>query len=269
VPPEQDPELPPYEDAESLIAAVYEGIITPEDLPESLYEYTFFVLASQLFRGFGLPSFLPEGSKAQKLATIAKTNLSIFSGAKTLHNVIDLSAYVFDENGKLRPFSEFKKKAKIINDAYNVEHLKTENIAAFSQSRAIEYWQYIEENADIFPLLEYVTVRDGRVRPAHAAVDRIIKPVGDPFWNVWFPPNSWRCRCIAKQLTDGIISQGPTPVNEDSNFNTNVGKTGIIFDKKHPYNDIPNQYKKASKNNFGFTIPTDVDVKDFDAKYNT
>ena len=53
--------------------------------------------------------------------------------------------------------------------------------------------------AELLPMLTYQTVGDGRVRPEHAMLDEISRPVGDKFWNTYFPPNGWNCRCTVLQ----------------------------------------------------------------------
>lgn len=42
---------------------------------------------------------------------------------------------------------------------------------------------------------KYVTVGDDRVRPEHAALDGTTLPKDDPFWQLYWPPNGWQCRC--------------------------------------------------------------------------
>jgi SPP1 gp7 family putative phage head morphogenesis protein len=41
----------------------------------------------------------------------------------------------------------------------------------------------------------YVTMRDDRVRPEHAALNGTTLPQGHPFWTTHWPPNGWNCRC--------------------------------------------------------------------------
>ena len=85
--------------------------------------------------------------------------------------------------------------------------------------------------------MEYTTAKDDRVRDSHAKLDGVIRPINDEFWDTYYPPNGWRCRCSVRPSKDE-----PTPVNKippvpvHKHFMHNVGKTGKIFDdKKHPY----------------------------------
>ena len=58
-----------------------------------------------------------------------------------------------------------------------------------------------EKNLSEIAFLEYVTERDVRVRPKHRAMDGIIRPVNDPVWLIWWPPNGYNCRCRIRIIT--------------------------------------------------------------------
>ncbi len=63
------------------------------------------------------------------------------------------------------------------------------------------HWRRFEENKDARPYLMYDAINDSRTRPAHRAMDGIIRPVDDPFWLTHAPPNGHRCRCRLLSLT--------------------------------------------------------------------
>jgi SPP1 gp7 family putative phage head morphogenesis protein len=48
---------------------------------------------------------------------------------------------------------------------------------------------------DIIWGYEYTTVGDNRVRDEHAVLDGIKLPKDDPFWQRFWPPNGYNCRC--------------------------------------------------------------------------
>lgn len=68
-------------------------------------------------------------------------------------------------------------------------------------SYAAGKWEGIDKNKEAFPFLEYVDVGDERVRHEHRMLSGIIKPVDDPFWNQYAPPNGFGCRCDVRQIS--------------------------------------------------------------------
>jgi len=62
---------------------------------------------------------------------------------------------------------------------------------AYSTGR---YKQMVEQK-EAFPNWEYDAVNDSDTRPSHAALDGKIFPADHPFWDTWYPPNGYNCRC--------------------------------------------------------------------------
>ncbi len=54
---------------------------------------------------------------------------------------------------------------------------------------------------DVFPYWKYQTMGDELVRKTHAALDGLVLPVGDPFWEQHYPPWEWGCRCSVIGVT--------------------------------------------------------------------
>lgn len=66
----------------------------------------------------------------------------------------------------------------------------------------------------------YFTVGDNRVREEHAALDGISRKKDDDFWDKFWPPNGWNCRCQAVAIYDEDATQDPVPddVEPDDGF---------------------------------------------------
>jgi SPP1 gp7 family putative phage head morphogenesis protein len=54
---------------------------------------------------------------------------------------------------------------------------------------------------------EYVTMRDDRVRPTHAALDGMIRPVDDEIWMLYTPPIDYNCRCRLEPVSVTMRTQ--------------------------------------------------------------
>lgn len=52
------------------------------------------------------------------------------------------------------------------------------------------------------PWWEYSAIMDNRTRPQHAALNGRVFRFDDPFWDTWYPPNGFRCRCRVIPRTD-------------------------------------------------------------------
>lgn len=126
------------------------------------------------------------------------------------------------------------------------EYLKTEKQTIFAHSAAAERWTGFQENADIYPNLEYRTAGDSEVRPAHAKLDGIVLPISDPFWRSHTPPLGWGCRCEliqtdapANKHQDKYKGYELTPAPNGFDFNPGV-------DQKL-FSDSAGYYTSASK----------------------
>jgi len=68
-------------------------------------------------------------------------------------------------------------------------------------------WRRSQRVKAVLPFLRYQAVLDGRVRRTHAAMHGVIRPVDDPVWDRWYPPCGFRCRCIARGVTNGQLAR--------------------------------------------------------------
>jgi SPP1 gp7 family putative phage head morphogenesis protein len=257
---------------ERLLNNLYSGAVNPSRLPVDLYKATLDTLLKAVYKGFGnTTSELIDGSPEMDLLKHYEYNIAIFSGAKTLRQVEDMSALVFTENGYKRDFSEFKRIItgdqfhEGVFSKYNKTYLKTEFNTAVSTAQMGREWLQIEDDAEVFPYLKYITAHDERVRHNHQELDGVIRPVGDDFWNTHVPPNGFNCRCRLMQLNpdDDVFSVTPDdvvknlPKADSQLFQTNPAKSGFIFNESiHPYTkNINERFKVSASQNFGLPTP--------------
>lgn len=260
----------PTNKIEELITGIYEGSISVFELPDFLYHYTVYELDGSFFAGFGE---IPRGDiKPIEKAVNFRSNLGNFSGAKTFQETKDLTDFVFTEGGKKRPFAEFKEIALKVDNNYNLNWLKTEQDSVISQSQNARKWIKYESEAEILPMLQYVTVGDQRVRQSHRDLDGLTAPVNDPIWNRIMPQNGWNCRCTVIQRTQTRAStksekrsktrEMEKDFKKDDLFDYNAGKEEYIFKEtgkgKHDYFKVPREFQPELKRNFGFPSVTEV-----------
>lgn len=81
------------------------------------------------------------------------------------------------------------------------------------------------------PYWMYDAVGDMRTRPSHAAMDGKVYRFDHPFWDQWYPPNGFNCRCTvrtlsASQLERSALTEQTSGVSEkpDEGFRYNPGR---------------------------------------------
>ena len=135
----------------------------------------------------------------------------IFSGIKTFHELNEAFPSLLDENGDRKPFERFLNDVRKIDETYNASYLHAEYNFVQASAEMAAKWEQYSEDGDRY-LLQYRTAHDDKVRPEHAALDRITLPMSDPFWESYYPPLSWNCRCSVVQVRRGKYEE--TPHNE-------------------------------------------------------
>lgn len=79
-----------------------------------------------------------------------------------------------------------------IQTAYNAGHYQS--MTSPETLRLRPYWQY-------------KTAADGKVREAHALMHNVVYRADDPIWDIWYPPNGFRCRCTVVSLSKRQVEQ--------------------------------------------------------------
>ena len=169
----------------------------------------------------------------------------IFSGIKTFHELNEAFPSLLDENGDRKPFERFLNDVRKIDETYNANYLHAEyNFVQASASMAAK-WEQFSEDGDRY-YLQYRTAHDDKVRPEHAALEGVTLPMSDPFWETYYPPNGWNCRCTVAQVRKGKYPATPHDEamqrGEDATggekyniFRFNSGKQGKTMPDYNPY----------------------------------
>lgn len=169
----------------------------------------------------------------------------IFSGIKTFHELNEAFPSMLDENGNKKTFERFLNDVQKINDTYNANYLHAEyNFVQASATMAAKWEQFSEDGDQYY--LQYRTAKDGKVRPEHAALDGVTLPPSDSFWDTYYPPNGWNCRCNVVQVRkqkytatehSEAMNRGEEAMNGQKYniFRFNSGKQGKTMPDYNPY----------------------------------
>ena len=214
-----------------------------EPEPIALMNATHDVLAEELGH---LERNIPD-----EMARALDENIFLFSGFKTYHEMTDASRLLRDADRGFKSFDRFLQDVQAIDASYNRNWLYAEYNFATASTQMAARWADIERDGDEYDL-QYRTAMDGLVRPEHAALEGITLPPSDKFWNEYYPPNGWNCRCTAVQVlkdkyptsdSDQACAAGERATtqigkngeNKAAMFRFNPGKAGKVFPPKHPY----------------------------------
>ena len=169
----------------------------------------------------------------------------IFSGIKTFHELNEAFPSLIDENGNRKPFEQFLNDVQKIDRTYNRNYLRAEyNFCQASADMAAK-WEGFMQDGDCYNL-QYRTQRDSKVRPEHAALHGVTLPMSDTFWQEYYPPNGWNCRCTVVQVRkskypetphDEAMALGEEATGKDTRgiFHFNPGIEQKSFPDYNPY----------------------------------
>ncbi|WP_051269753.1 phage head morphogenesis protein [Flavobacterium suncheonense] len=220
----------------------------------------------------------------------------LFSGLKTHAQLNEASRLLLDDEGKIKSWEAFSKDFENINSNYNQNYLEAEYQYAVGASLMAGKWSEFGES-DRYNL-QYRTAGDARVRQEHEKLHNTTLPKNDPFWDSYYPPNGWRCRCTVVEVLKDKYEQsdsgksikageaatsqiGKDGKNRLEIFRFNPGKQKIIFPPKHPYRlgignkEVTKVIKDVYKNNNSINlsdfikggIPTNKEIKAIFQKY--
>jgi len=242
---------------EKIAEGIHDGKIKPGSVDPELHKWIANELFNGVTKGFGKFEDFTPGTPDHDMLAHLETNVHVFSAFKTYQELREANKLLLDEEGNIRPFSDFKREVLNISETYNVNYLQTEYNFALASSQMSSKWMNIEKNKDAIKSLKFSTVGDDRVRQAHADLDGIIKPVDDKFWDVYFPPLDCNCRCDTNSVEEeqNTDTSGKSLPEIPEMFRVNFGKEKIVFPSHHPYYKVAKEDKMKAKDVWGLDIP--------------
>ena len=182
-----------------------------------------------------------------------QNNVYYFSALKTHAQLTEVSSMLLTKEGKVRDFNSFSREVEMLNKNYNKNYLDSEYNFAISSSQMAAKWKNLDTTGRYN--LQYRTAGDDRVRDSHRKLANITLPMDDPFWQQYYTPNGWKCRCTTIEVLKGkyevsnnkeALQAGEAATtqldNEGNNklaiFRYNPGIQQVIYPPTHPYTKI-------------------------------
>ncbi|SPE77093.1 Phage Mu protein F like protein [Flavobacterium columnare] len=215
----------------SYIRQLFDDREVTAEMQKKLFDYYYQELAKAVDVGYSAKFKMYD----EALAVSFKKNIADFSAFKAVSFKNQLETLLI-QDGKITPWSEFKKLADDLHLDYNRRWLQTEYHQTVAVANMAQQWQQFEADADLYPNLKYNAVNDGRTREEHRAWDGLILPLKHPFWEKHLPPNDWGCRCNVTQ-TDEEVSKDISKIKSKGAFANNPALSGKVF--------AENAYKKG------------------------
>jgi SPP1 gp7 family putative phage head morphogenesis protein len=80
--------------------------------------------------------------------------------------------------------------------------LRTHGFQAFQSAN----WEVAQADEDTTHL-QYLATEDDHVRDSHLALNGLILPKDDPFWEDHLPPWEWGCRCRVRPMNPDLVAE--------------------------------------------------------------
>ncbi|EEM8546654.1 minor capsid protein [Salmonella enterica] len=117
-------------------------------------------------------------------------------------------------------------------------------------------WAEQRENTGERPYWMYVAIRDSRTRKTHLAIHGLVFRFDDPFWDAFYPPNGWRCRCSVIALTQTEVSLRGLRVGNSTGA---LGQTlRLVSEKTGEMQPVATYRMRDSINNASILLSPDV-----------
>ncbi|MCZ2393041.1 MAG: phage head morphogenesis protein [Chitinophagales bacterium] len=218
---------------------------------ENLSEYRPLIEATNEIFSKALSAGVRDNVIPDKMMNALENDVFLFSALKTHAQLFEASRQLLTSDGTVKSFQQFSRDVEKIKKNYNQNYLQAEYNFAVASAQQAANWAEIEHGDEDY-LLQYRTAEDDRVRDDHQALAGTTLPSTDAFWNEFYPPNGWNCRCVAVEVrnkdykasdSEKAIAKGKKATesigknneNRLEIFRFNPGKQKVIFPPKHPY----------------------------------
>lgn len=188
--------------------------------------------------------------------------VSGYTSAQVINKFYDELLKAIESGTTMRDFKNNMNEFLQTKGYEGITNFQADNIFRTNMQTAYQVGHYQQmtspEVMKLRPYWQYDAVNDRHTRPSHLAMDGRVFRADDPIWDVWYPPNGFRCRCGVKTLSERQVKErGLTverevpraaelgsryvPIYPDPNFSTNPAKVAF----KPDLGSYPESIKKA------------------------
>ncbi|MBR4814540.1 MAG: hypothetical protein IKZ67_03665 [Paludibacteraceae bacterium] len=232
---------------EGFLREIYDEEVVPSEggISEQLYEATRDIFEQATAQGMA-QSRNKRIVEEEDFLKHYTHSIEVFSAFRTHRYGEMMASMLHDEEGRLRPFEEWRKATESIQNHFNRSWLETEYSTAILRAQQAADWKGFERDKDIAPNLTWMPTSSADPREEHAVFwrDALTLPVDDPFWDEHRPGDLWNCKCWLKQTDAQATPQRAIPKGKDvpkpaKGLEQNPGKTAEMFSSKQPHYPNP------------------------------
>lgn len=209
-----------------------------DDEPMALINDINRVLTTAINKGFA------DSTITDSMRKSLEDSVYMFSGFKAIEELSEAGSLLMDKKGNIKSFNTFLREVQVIDKTYNENYLRSEYEFAVSSAQMAAQWDSYDDDV----ILQYRTANDSRVREAHVVLNNVTLPKDDAFWDSYYAPNGWGCRCNVVEVSEGKykttsskeaakLGEIALPPKDKKGliFKYNPAKQRTVFPPKHPY----------------------------------
>lgn len=227
-----------YDLLKKSLKRIYAADFSPQnEIEQNLFEATLKVFDKAVDEGYGT---FAVGDPEYDFYNAIKTNNEVWSAFRTHTMQNDLAKQLIDDKGILKPFKQFSNDVQTIVDHHVERWMRTEYDTAVLRAHQAADWQQFEREKDILPNLRWMPTTSPAPDQVHKVFwqSKLTLPIDHSFWRSHKPGDRWNCKCSLESTDDEATSTRVIPTSDykpDKGLDNNVGKTGKLFSKTHPF----------------------------------
>lgn len=219
---------------------------------EDITEYSDLINATADVFNDAIAKGIKDNDIPPSMLQALESDAFLFGGLKAHAQLLEGSTLM--KNGRIKSQNELQQELNKLNLKYNEHYLGAEYEFAVQSSQMAAQWADVEANKGRYNL-QYRTAQDEHVRASHQALDGITLPAEEAFWNSYYPPNGWRCRCHAVEVSKEKYPESNSKVavekgekattqlgkggkNKLAMFRFNPGKSKVVFPPDNTYGKV-------------------------------
>lgn len=149
----------------------------------------------------GKVAVTPEEFKS--LSGQARARAFTVSGLSRQDQIAAVQQAIHDAQANGETLGDFKGRMDAVLEGARLPRWRLENIYRTNVQSAYMAGRYaqMQRTTALRPYWRYVAVADNRSRPDHMALHGLVYPHDHEFWDSYYPPNGFACRCTVQTLS--------------------------------------------------------------------